>query len=388
MPHLKRVLKYVRDDYCRELLKLTGVTRAQRIIAHEPELSTTINLMEIVAALDRRQRQAYSDLLRRIDQMTDEVGQELLARLVKNRAEYIDQGGPYNQAAWVLLHEQSIFEQAESERFADEARLTAKWDSFKVLSSVNQLPDLKGLNEYLTQHFGGDDEVLVELFERERPCIDGTTETLQQVMVYREGLPSLLKEVSKEKKALRETMVRPAREYAFLWNPKKGELEVVTRKKQEREQLAQLFTSKGLGIEQAPEKLERRQLTLNVLKSKPALPFTREEGIEQVSVSYLKFKSTRTHAFYTAQSPARKAHEKDVYQVMKEDELEFFLQCDHYSVAEASIAVKFRKKEGQSRANSTTIILKDPCTSNLQDLTERERYLSWNKLKEWGLTHD
>ncbi len=385
MPHVKRVLKYVRDDYCRELLQLTGVTRAQRIIAQEPEISTTVNLYE---KLDKRQRQDFKDLARRIDQMTDEVGQEFLARLVKNRAEYQAQGDPYNQAAWVLLHEQSIFAQAESERFADEARLTAKWDSFRVLSNVNQLPDLEGLKEYLTQHFGGDDEVLVELFERERPSIDGTTESLQQVMVYREGVPSLLKEVSKEKKALRETMVRPAREYAFLWNPKKGELEVVTRKKQEREQLAQLFTSKGLGIELAPEKLERRQLTLNILKSNPVLPFTREEGIEQVSVSYLKFKSTRSSGAYTAQSPARKAHEKDVYQVMKEDEVEHFLNCDHYSIAEASIAVKFRKREGQSRGNSTTIILKDPCTSNLQDLTERERYLSWNKLKEWGLTHD
>ncbi|WP_062262378.1 hypothetical protein [Endozoicomonas arenosclerae] len=385
MPHVKRVLKYVRDDYCRKLLKLTGVTRAQRIIAQEPEISTTVNLYE---KLDKRQRQDFKDLARRIDQMTDEVGQEFLTRLVKNRAEYQAQGDPYNQAAWVLLHEQSIFAQAESERFADEARLTAKWDSFRVLSNVDQLPDIEGLKEYLTQHFGGDDEVLVELFERERPCIDGTTETLQQVMVYREGVPSLLKEVSKEKKVLRETMVSPAREYAFLWNPKKRELEVVTRKKQEREQLAQLFTSKGLGIEQAPEKLERRLLTLGILKTKPVLPFTREEGIEQVSVSYLKFKSTRTKAAYTVHSPARKAHEKDVYRVMQEDEVENFRNGDQYSVAEASIAVRFRKKEGQSRANSTTIILKDPCTSNLQDLTERERYLSWNKLKEWGLTHD
>ena len=388
MPHLKRVLKYVRDDYCRELLKLTGVTRAQRIIAQEPEISTTVNLKDAYANLDKRQRQTFNDLTRRIDQMTDEVGQEFLARLVKNRAEYIAQGDPYNQAAWVLLHEQSIFEQAESERFADEARLTAKWDSFKVLSSVDQMPDLDGLKEYLTQHFGGDDEVLVELFQRERPSIDGTIETLQQVMVYREGVPSLLKEVSKEKKTLRETMVRPAREYAFLWNSKKRELEVVTRRKQEREQLAQLFASKGLGVEQAPEKLERRGLSLDELKSQPALPFTRNEGIEQVSVSYLKFKSTRTRATYTVQSPARKAHEKDVYQVMEEDQQESYLQGSRYEVIEASIAVKFRKKEGQGRANSTTIILKAPCTSNLQDLTERERYLSWNKLKEWGLTHD
>ncbi|WP_257276358.1 hypothetical protein [Endozoicomonas sp. SESOKO4] len=388
MPYVKRVLKYVRDDYCRKLLQLTGVTKAQRIIAQEPEISTTVNLIDTYANLDKRHRKTFEDLTRRIDQMTDEVGQEFLARLVKNKAEYTAQSDPYNKAAWALLHEQTLFEQAENERFADEARLTAKWDSFRVLSNVNQLPDLKGLKEYLTQHFGGDDEVLVELFKRERPSIDGTTETLQQVMVYREGVPSLLKEVSKEKKALRETMVRPAREYAFLWNPKKGELEVVTRKKQEREKLAQLFTSKGLGIEQAPEKLERRQLTLDVLKSNPVLPFTREKGIEKVSVSYLKFKSTRTKATYTARSPAHKAHEKNVYQVMKEDEVEHFLNCDHYSIAEVSIAVKFRKREGQSRANSTIIILKDPCTSNLQDLTERERYLSWNKLKEWGLTHD
>ncbi|WP_252177223.1 hypothetical protein [Endozoicomonas sp. 4G] len=388
MPYLKRALKHVRDDYCRELLKRTGVTKAQRVIAYEPELSTTFDLMDAIGALDKRQRQAYRDLLRRIDQMADEVGQEFLARLVMNKSEYLAQNNPHTRAAWVLLHEQSIFEQAESERFADEARLTAKWDSFKVLSTVSQLPDLEELKEYLSQHFGGDDEVLVDLFERERPSIDGKIETLQQVMVYWEGLPSLLKEVSKKKKALRETMIRPAREYAFLWNPKKCELEVVTRKKQEREQLAQLFTSKALGVEEAPEKLKRRQLTLDVLKSKPVLPFNRQEGIKQVSVSYLKFKSTRSDAVYTAQSPAYKAHEKDVYQIMKEDETEHFLNCDQYSVVEASIAVKFRKRDGQNRANSTTITLKDPCTSNLQDLTERERYLSWNKLKEWGLTHD
>ncbi|WP_257287946.1 hypothetical protein [Endozoicomonas sp. SESOKO2] len=388
MPYVKRVLKYVRDDYCRKLLQLTGVTKAQRIIAQEPEISTTVNLVDTYANLDKRHRKTFEDLTRRIDQMTDEVGQEFLARLVKNKAEYTAQGDPYNKAAWALLHEQTLFEQAENERFADEARLTAKWDSFKVLSTVSQLPDLEGLKDYLTQHFGGDDEVLVDLFQRERPGIDGKIETLQQVMVYREGLPSLLKEVSKKKKALRETMIRPAREYAFLWNPKKGELEVVTRKKQEREQLAQLFTSKALGVKEAPQKLERRQLTLDVLKSNPVLPFNRQEGIEQVSVSYLKFKSTRSDAVYTAQSPAYKAHEKDVYQVMKEDETELFLNCDQYSVVEASIAVKFRKREGQNRANSTTITLKDPCTSNLQDLTERERYLSWNKLKEWGLTHD
>ncbi|MCW7551787.1 hypothetical protein NX722_03860 [Endozoicomonas gorgoniicola] len=385
---MKRVLRHISDSYCRELLKLTSISKVDRVIAHEPEFITTIDLSEVVASLNKRQRQMFNDFTRRIDHMTDDVGQEILARLVCDKTTYAVQSGPYNQSTWVFLHEQSVFEQAESERFADEARLTAKWDSFKVLSSVDQLPDLDQLKKYLVQHFGGDDEVLVELFERERPCIDGTIEALQQVMVYREGLPSLLKEVSREKKTLRETMVKPAREYAFLWNPKKGELEVVTRRKQEREQLAELFTSNGLGIEQAPEKLEKRQLTLDVLKSEKPLPFNREEGIEQVSVAALKFRSTQTDATYTVHSPARKAHEMNVYQVMREDQQDSLLHSEHYIVVEASIAVKFRKKEGQSRANSTTIHLKTPCSSNLQELTERERYLSWNKLKEWGLTHD
>ncbi|WP_175404789.1 hypothetical protein, partial [Endozoicomonas atrinae] len=58
---------------------------------------------------------------------------------------------------------------------------------------------------------------------RHRPCIDGTLEHLMQVMVYREGLPSLLKEVSEDKPVLKETMVHPAREYAFIWSPKRRE---------------------------------------------------------------------------------------------------------------------------------------------------------------------
>lgn len=309
MPHLKRVLKYVQDDYCRELLKRTGIKDVQRIIALEPKTRHTIDLSD----LTKRQKQDITDLTRRVDQMADEAGQELLSRLVKNQACYNSLDNPYTQAAWALLHEQPVFEQAENERFADEARLTAKWDSFRVLASVDQTPDIDRLQEYLTQHFGGEDAVLVELFDRERPRAGGGTEVIQQVMVYREGVPSLLKEVAKEQKALRESLIKPAREYAFLWNPKKQELEVVTRKKQEREQLAQLFTRRGLGIHKVPEKLVRRQLTLDILKTNPPLPFTREEGIEQVSVANLKFRSNRSHALYSAQSPARKAHEKDAY---------------------------------------------------------------------------
>ncbi|WP_419535648.1 hypothetical protein [Endozoicomonas sp.] len=384
MPHVKRVLKYVKDDYCRELLKRTGITEATQIIAREPTISTRI----VLDGMDKREQQPYHEQLKRIDRMSDEVGQELLSRLVRNQATYRAHNNPYNQAAWVLLHEQATFEQAESERFADEARLSAKWDHFRLLASVDQVPDLDGLREYLVQHFGGEDIVLVELFERERPCIDGTTETLQQVMVYREGVPSLLKEVSKEKRALRETMVKPAREYAFLWNPEKGELEVVTRRKQEREALAALFASKGLGVEQAPEKLQPRSLNLSALFSETPLAFNRQEGIEKVSVALLRFKSNTTNATYVVQSPPRKAHEKDAYQVMREDGVDCFLVGEQYSITEASIAVKFLPKNGQRRGRCITINLKSPYSSNLQELTEQERYLSWNKLREWGLTND
>ncbi len=382
MPHLKRLIKHVQHNYCCELLALAARDRVETTPKNQAMLVDTIK------QLSKRDRQAYYDLARRIDQMTDDMGQELMARLVRNKSTFDSQYGPYNQAAWLFLHEPAMFEQAENERFADIARYGSRWDSFKVLTEVNQSPDLQTLKRELVRYFGYSDEVLVELFERQRVCIDGSVEELQQVMVYREGVPSLLKEVSPEQDSLQESFVKPAREYAFLWNAEKSELEVISRKKNEREQLACLFTSYALGILLTPEKIKKRALTLNALKEKPLLPFSRDEGIEKVSVTFLKLESQDKDGSFAIRSPSRKGLEKDVYQVVRENNKEVLLVDQELTVVEASIAVQYRQRPGERRARGMTIELKHPCSSNLHDLTEMERHLSWNKLKEWGLTHD
>ncbi|WP_175404664.1 hypothetical protein, partial [Endozoicomonas atrinae] len=207
MPHTQRILNHVDEDLCLQLIAHTCIRKPVHIVSHEYPTTTRIDLEEQVRAFDKKQKRIFDDIAQRIDLMRDDVGQELLGKLVEDQFALQRQNGPFNQAAWAFLNEPAAFEQAENERFADTARYTNRWDSFRVLAPIDQVPDIDGLREHLVTHFGGKDKVLVELFERHRPCIDGTLEHLMQVMVYREGLPSLLKEVSEDKPVLKETMV-------------------------------------------------------------------------------------------------------------------------------------------------------------------------------------
>ena len=267
---------------------------------------------------DLKKIRAVSERVQRLSE--DDLGQDILMAQVNDKISLKALDNPYDRAAWVFRNDPEAFKRAEHYYFHDAHRNSRMWEGYRLQTPCDlDKTKLHGsFHDQLKTYFGNTDELLLEVYDREL-VDDDCSHTLYQVMIYREGLPSLVNELGQ--KALNARIIKPVRESALTWDPKTGEMEVVSRNREDRKKVAQLFASEVVGDSSDPDAIPLKQYDLEKLRSRPVFDSDITDGIASVAVTQLTLKSRRTRAFFSVKSPSRKGHDIDVYEALTQDGL-------------------------------------------------------------------
>ncbi|MBF0141777.1 MAG: hypothetical protein HQL74_16075, partial [Magnetococcales bacterium] len=194
----------------------------------------------------------------RIVEMTDDLGQEALQSTAMNRGMLSSLENAFARSLWVFLYESGSFRRAEEIRYADNYRLGRMWDGFvgpKNAVISNNAEHHQEFRDRIRSYFRSG-QVKVEIYKRTRPDLEDGEHHLQQVVVYREGLPDSFLEFEDGELARRSW--RPVLEFALTYEANSGVIEVVAQGRDCREEMARAFSETMLRQEIESERVPLR----------------------------------------------------------------------------------------------------------------------------------
>ena len=387
MAALAKVIRYTSRQHCTGLFESVSVQCPSHWI--DPVVNPNTILQEATALQpgDLEKIRAVSERVQKL--CDDDLGQDILLSLVKDKTTLKALDNPYDRAAWAFRHEPEAFKQAEHFYFHDRNRKSRMWEGYQLTTAtVFEEHKLYGrFHDQLKSYFGNSDELLVECYERDEE-VEGQKRSFYQVMLYREGLPSIVNELGK--KVLQSRIIKPVRESALTWCPDTGEVEVVSQKQEDRKKVAQLFATEVVGHTGDPDRVPLKQYCLDPLYQRPAFDVDIQDGIHSVAVTRLTFRSTLNDGVLSLGSPSRKGHEVDVYEMLQEHDLMHFLARADLKICAARFSVKYRPVGLASTATARTLTfdISLPNRCNLKDRKHIEQVLNNRLLARWGLLQE
>ena len=384
MAALAKVIRYTSRQHCTGLFESVSVQCPPHWADPVVEPKTIIQEAKALQPGDLEKIRAVSERIQRL--CDDDLGQDILLSQVKDRSALKALSNPYDRAAWVFRNEPEAFRQAEHFYFHDRNRKSRMWEGYQLTTvAVFEEHKLYGVfHDQLKAYFGNTDELLVECYDRNEE-VDGQTRMFYQIMIYREGLPSMVNELGD--KSLKSKIIKPVRETALTWSPDTGEVEVVSQKQEDRKKVAQLFATEVVGYPGKPDQVPLKQYCLDSLYQRPVFDVDIQDGIEAVAVTQLTFRSTLNDGSFSLSSPSRKGHEVDVYEMLHDHDLMRFLYTEDLEICAARFSVKYRPVGLASRAVARTLTfdISLPNRCNLKDRKHIEQVLNNRLLARWGL---
>ncbi len=225
------------------------------------------------------------------------------------------------------------------------------------------------------------------MYERPHEAPSGKVYTVYQVVIYREGMPSLVSEVDRKvgQNDLQSKIVKPARETTMVWDGVLRQLEIISNRKQDRDTVAQLFAEYVLACNDLPLVIPPRAYDLDVLRTLPRPSFACEpkDAISQVMVKGLVLRSRASGGIYRINVPGRGYQTKDIYELLAEDKRQDYLDGSLYEITGARISVRYMKiSEDRTRTRIVEITLPRGC--NLKATSGIDKRLH-RLLDKWGL---
>lgn len=345
-------------------------------------------LLQAVDDMDRDEYELLRHNAERINEMTDEEGQTALLSILTDTSVFNALANAHDRAMWVFNNDNESFRHAEETRYANHNRLGRMWDGFvgpkdKTVSDADL--DLEAFRSRLAAEiFGQDTKMKIEAYSREKEDEDGVVTTINQIVVYKEGLPDSYKALEKDEIVVK--IRRPMYEIVICYESGTGEIEVIAQSKEQRETVARLFSETLLGTKIDVVRLPLKKYDISALIAPRTFPTDPEDGIESVTVVSLTLKPMDgegriTFDYLSKYSGSIYGRVNDWFQ--QNDPLKggFFL-------TQVKIVVKFYPTEGEKRGKSLPVKITMPNRCDLKSRTEKERLIGDKYLARWKLVKE
>ena len=322
----------------------------------------------------------------RINEMTDEIGQDALMAVVsaEDLSEYENLQSGHDRALYVYLRNPEAFKRAEDIRFSDAYRKSRMWAGFlgPKESDVSKDPlDRELFKDKVSALSQASGKVKIEVFTRTKPYADGQELKLVQVMIYREGLPESFNVFDQDD--LVSQIVRPVREVVLSYEPQSGQIEIIADDSAIREEVVKAFAETLLGTEIDGERVPLKQYDLSKLLNQYDFPTDPDDGIENVKISMLKLRPYDSTNKVTLEVGAKE--QKTIHQMSRE----WFAMHDPlgggFLVAQVKLTIKFAADSESPRGKTIPVKISYPNNCDLKSRTEKERLIGDKYLKKWGL---
>lgn len=351
-------------------------------------LADNDHVKPLLKAVDEMDRDEY-ELLRhnaeRVNEMTDEEGQTALQSVLSDMSVFNTLENAHDRALWVFNNDIDSFRRAEETRYANHNRLGRMWDGFigpegKAVSKTDL--DKEAFRARLADDvFGKDTKMKVEVYSRESEDEDGVVSVIDQIVVYREGLPDSYKALEKDEVVVK--IRRPVYEIVICYESSTGVIEVIAQGKEQRETVARLFSETMLGIEIEGTRVPLKQYDISSLIAPRTFPTDPEDGIESIKVVSLGLKPMDGEGKITLDFISKNftsIHERSKEWFQQNDPLKSGFYLTH-----AKLVVKFHPAEDEKRGKSLPVKISMPNRCDLKSRTEKERLIGEKYLARWGL---
>lgn len=322
----------------------------------------------------------------RINEMTDEIGQNALLSAIsdKDNETYQSCENAHDRALFVFLRDPEAFRRAEEIRYSDHYRKGRMWDGFQGPKNIPVSRDplaIEAFKQKIAELFRTDRKIKVEIFDRNKPYAEDEDLQLVQVMVYREGLPESY--TALEEDDLVSKIIRPVVEMALTYEPISGQIEIIAENREHREELVKLFAATLLQTEIEAERVPLKQYDISKLMYPYDFPTDPEDGIAAVKVTMLKLKPYDSSNKVALEVAAKET--RSIYEVSQE----WFDANDPlrsgFLLAQVKLSIHFLPDDDNRRGKVVPVKISWPNGCDLKSKTEKERLIGDKYLKRWGL---
>lgn len=322
----------------------------------------------------------------RIDALTDELGQTILKHSVHKDElnDYFELANEHDRALWLFLTDQDRFRQVEDLWYVDTNRQSRMWDAFlgpqdSSLDTSEQ--NLSAFREKLLALFRAAGKVKIDVYDKTYPDGGDNEVAVTQIMVYREDLPST--QLAFEDDNLVRRIFRPVKEVALTYEPISGHIEVIAEGKEQRREIAIIFSEMLLQSPIGGEGIPLRHYDIQKLLKSKVLSTDPEDGIEFAKVTLLKVAPLNSNNNVTLDLPTSEG--KTIYDVANAYFGDSNPLKSGFRLRKARISIKFMPDEESRRGKILHVVLGEPNGCNLKSKTQKEKLIGEKYLERWGL---
>lgn len=323
--------------------------------------------------------------VQRITSLTDEIGQNILDKLVKDDeiSEYSLLANELDRSLWLFINDSVRFSRAREYWYADVNRHGRMWSAYMCVAnavfseSEEHIDQFKSGTLALYRSAG---KIRIDIHQRVRADSDDH-ENIFQIVVYREDLPITRLEFKDEE--IIEKTVRPVIEISLTYEPGTGDIEVVADGEESRRSIAKIFAESILQSPIPGEKIPLKEYDIQKLLKETVLSFDASDGIEWVKVTQLKVAPYGNYNSITLDI-GNKEH-RNIYAVSRENFGDKDPLKANFRLIQVRITIKFLPDNESRRGKPLHVKLRDPHGCDLKSKTAKERLIGEKYLARWGL---
>ncbi len=337
---------------------------------------------------DNDRREHLFEIIERIHEMVDELGQSALQAQpeIGCNDNFLSLKSENSRCIWALQNHPLEFQKAEYCASSDYKRKSREWSSFvapkgrEIHNSAEQIEEFKQL---VLQHFNISRKIKVDLFDRIKTDHNGKEIVVFQLVAYHDGLHRSVQTFEKEEVVTK--FISSVNEFSVSYEPHSGVVEVVSDHKENRDKLAKSFVNAFLKTDDDVDEVALKKFDLSKLKR--PYDFMKEvdvsDLIDDVKVTLLKLKPLNSRNSTTIEALfSERCSIHDVAQ-------EWFAQNNplhgSFSIKKARLSIKFKPTDKNPRGKLLHVMITDPNGCDLKDRSEREKMIGNKYLERWGL---
>ena len=391
MSALTKILKHTSPEARSRLFKISGIPLPTVFVDEQP-IATVVELTKwIKNNTSVKQQASLSYVVDRIAPMTEELGyQALMSECTTLSTHQLRSISRQELAITLLDEEEKTFQRAEKIRYVNHYREGRAWDGFSLPEPIPYTDnfDQEPLKKELQTLFNTQDAFYIDTF----PLRDNwNPESVQwQIMIYREGVDTPYIEVNPDTDSLDTGSHKPAKEYALVYTPARGIIEVISNRQADRRELAFLCAQHILGTEVSLTKLIPRDCSLDPFYTEPTLPFFDDKSVEEdvlwAKVSAVTLTSPTTGMDNTTRCSLRKLPDNHIYQCLADNDLAELLDNGKLHFKTVTLTIAFQaSRDGRLPKETISIPISLPNKCGVKPHGVRHRYIRDVLFPRWGI---
>jgi hypothetical protein len=385
-PKIKKFIQNIPEETLQSFLNDYNLELPEDFTWQRNSVKYQKHLFNAIWGSNDNQKPTLFDIIERVHEMTDEVGQNNLHSLIGNDEKFLNLKSEYERSLWVLKNYPRKFQEAESQASFDYQRKSRQWSCYQSPKDKeihfldNEIAAFK--NDAL-QHLNVSRKIQIETLCRVKKDHNGKELKIFQILASHDGLCKSLQTFNEEN--IITTFVCPVKEFLISYEAQSGRIEVVCNGKENRNQLAKIFADSFLKTKEEIDHLQIKKYELTRLYN--YYDFMKDidakDLIENVKITLLKLSATEGK--YSTTMEVGFNDNDSIYDAVRNYHGQNNPLLGPFIIKKARLSIKFKSNTKNPRGKLLHVTITNPNGCDLKERSENEKLIANKYLQKWGL---